>query len=95
MKDTNQVQKALEEKGKKELRHAVDEFMISLNRLNSTYRQPNHYTMYASQSTDAKVFEFVTHNGLENILQMMLEEAYLKPMVNKKTQELLNKLELL
>ena len=95
MKDTNQVQQALEGKAKKELQKVVDEFQISLNKLNSTYRSPTSYTMSESRSTDAKVFSYVTSADLEQILHDMLVEAYLKPMVNKKTRELLNKLELI
>jgi hypothetical protein len=95
MKDTNQVQKALEVKAKKELQRIVDEFVISLNKLNSTYRQPCSYTMRESRSTDAKAFLYIRPGCLETILHDMLVEAYLNPMVHKKTQELLTKLELL
>ena len=95
MKDTNQVQKALEGKAKKELQRIVDEFVISLNKLNRTYRQPTSYTMCESRSTDAKRFEYIRPSCVEVILHDMLVKAYLEPMVNKKTQELLTKLELL
>lgn len=95
MKDTNQVQEALEDKAKKELRKVVDEFQISLNRLNNTYHQPNSYNIRENRSTDAKVIDYVRPHCLEGILHGMLVEAYLKSMVSKKTQELLNKLELI
>ena len=95
MKDTNQVQKALESKAKKELQKVVDEFVISLNMLDSTYHQPSSYCMTEDRSNDANKFEYVRPGCLENILHDMLVEAYLEPMVNKKTQELLNKLELI
>ena len=95
MKDTNQVQEALESKAKKELGVVVDKFVISLNKLNSTYRQPSSYRMREDRSEDAQVFQYVRPGCLENILHDMLVEAYLKPMVNKKTTELLNKLELI
>ena len=95
MNDTNQVQKALESKAKKELQKVVDEFVISLNVLNSTYRSPNMYSMKESRSGDAKEFSYIRPSGVEIILKDMLVEAYLESMVNKKTQELLTKLELL
>jgi hypothetical protein len=95
MKDTNQVQKALESKAKKELQRVVDEFVISLNKLNSTYRHPVSYSMKESRAEDAKEFWHIRPGCLEVILKDMLVEAYLEPMVNKKTQELLNKLELI
>ena len=95
MKDTNQVQKALESKAKKELQKVVDEFMISMHNLNVTYRTPNSYAMAESGNTDTKIFYSVSANRLENILHRMLVDAYLEPMVNKKTKELLNKLELI
>lgn len=95
MKDTNQIQKALESKAKKELQRVVDEFVISLNKLDDTYRQPHSYRMTEDRSNNAKKFEYIRPGCLENILQDMLVEAYLEPMVGKKTQELLNKLELI
>ncbi len=95
MKDTNQVQKALESKAKKELQRHVDQFIISLNELNNKYRPPNMYCMKESRSEGAKEFSYIRPGAVENILKDMLVEAYLEPMVNKKTQELLNKLELI
>ena len=95
MNDTNQVQKALESKAKKELQSIVDEFVISLNKLNSTYRQPTSYKMRENRGNDAKKFDYVRPGCVDTILHDMLVEAYLEPMVNKKTQELLTKLELL
>ena len=95
MKDTNQVQKALETKAKKELQRIVDEFSISLNKLNRTYRQPSHYNMKENHSEESKEFSYVRPGCLERILHDMLVDAYLESMVNKKTKELLTKLELL
>lgn len=95
MKDTNQVQKALESKAKKELQLHVDEFIISLNELNRKYRQPTSYRMTENRSENAKIFEYIRPGCVETILKDMLVHAYLEPMVSKKTQELLNKLELI
>ena len=95
MKDTNQVQKALESKAKKELQRHVDEFIISINELNREYRQPTSYRMTENRSENAKIFEYIRPGCVETILKDMLVHAYLEPMVNKKTQELLNKLELI
>ena len=95
MKDTNQVQKALESKAKKELQEVVDGFLQQLDKLNKTYRQPVSYSMKENRSEDAKECSYIRPGCLEVILKDMLVEAYLDPMVNKKTQELLNKLELI
>ena len=95
MKDTNQVQKALESKAKKELQGVVDGFLQQLNKLNSTYHQPHSYVMKENRDENAKVFTYIRPGCLDVILKDMLVEAYLKPMVSKKTQQLLNKLELL
>jgi len=95
MKDTNQVQKALESKAKKELQRVVDSFVIELNQLNSTYRAPHSYVMKESRSIGAKEFSYIRPGAIDTILKDMLVDAYLEPMVNKKTQELLNKLELI
>ena len=95
MNDTNQVQKALESKAKKELQRVVDEFVISLNALDSTYLSASSYVMKEHGGDDAKEFSYIRPATLETILHNMLIEAYLESMVRKKTQELLNKLELL
>ncbi len=95
MKDTNQVQEALESKAKKELRRVTDQFQISLNQLNETYRSPHSYSMKESRSINAKEFTYIRPSRVENLLHDMLVEAYLEPMVDKKTRELLNKLELI
>jgi hypothetical protein len=95
MNNTNQVQKALESKAKKELQIVVDEFVISLNALNKTYRSPNMYRMKESPGEGGKEFSYIRPGAVEFILKDMLVEAYLEPMVHKKTQELLTKLELL
>ena len=95
MKDTNQVQEALASKAKKELQKIVDEFTEALTKLDSTYRSATSYVMKESRSTEAKVFTYVTPSNLDHMLHEMLVDAYLKPMVHKKTQELLNKLELI
>lgn len=95
MKDTNQIQKALESKAKEELQKVVDQFVISLNALNSTYRAPSSYCMKESRSVDANEFSYIRPSGVEHILKDMLIEAYLESMVSVKTEELLTKLELL
>ena len=95
MKDTNQVQEALERKAKKELQKVVDDFTEALTKLDSTYLQATSYVMKESCSTEALVFTFVRPDSLDYMLHDMLVTAYLKPMVHKKTQELLNKLELI
>ena len=95
MKDTNQVQEALESKAKKELQKVVDDFTDALAQLDSTYLQATSYIMKESRSKDALVFTYVRPPSLDYILHEMLVDAYLKPMVHKKTQELLNKLELI
>ena len=95
MKNTNQVQEALESKAQKELQKVVDDFTEALTKLDSTYRSATSYVMKESRSTEAKVFTYVTPSNLDHMLHEMLVDAYLKPMVHKKTQELLNKLELI
>jgi len=95
MKDTNQVQEALESKASKELQKVVDDFTEALAKLDSTYLTAMSYVMRESRSTDAKVFSYIRPDRLSDLLHEMLVEAYLRPMVNKKTQELLSKLELI
>ena len=51
--------------------------------------------MRENRGNDAKVFFYIRPGCVETILHDMLVEAYLESMVNKKTKELLNKLELI
>jgi hypothetical protein len=51
--------------------------------------------MTENRSEDAKMFEYIRPGCVDTILHDMLVEAYLESMVNKKTAELLNKLELI
>ena len=95
MNDTNQVQKALESKAKKELAKVVDDFFIKLDALNRTYYQPCFYYMKEHGGNEANRFNCMSRNSVERTLNQMLQEAYLEAMVSKKTQELLTKLELL
>ena len=78
MKDTNQVQEALESKAKKELQKIVDSFTEALTKLDSTYLQARSYTLKESRSTDALVFDYVRPHCLDNILHEMLVDAYLR-----------------
>jgi hypothetical protein len=51
--------------------------------------------MKESPGEGGKEFSYIRPGAVEFILKDMLVEAYLEPMVHKKTQELLTKLELL
>tara|TARA_R110002096_G_scaffold212338_3_gene399794 strand:- start:2400 stop:2687 length:288 start_codon:yes stop_codon:yes gene_type:complete len=95
MNDTNQVQKALESKAKKELAKVVDEFLVGLVKLDREYRQPCFYYMKEHGGDEANKFNCMSRNSVESTLNQMLQTAYLEAMVSKKTQELLTKLELL
>jgi len=95
MENTNQVQKALESKAKKELQNVVSEFIISLNALDSKYHQPCFYYMKEHGGDEANKFNCMSRNSVEGTLNQMLQTAYLESMVSKKTKELLTKLELL
>jgi hypothetical protein len=95
MNNTNQVQKALESKAKKELQRVVDQFLIELNRLDREFHQPSFYYMVEHGGDEAKEFNCMNRNKVETCLNTMLQTAYLQAMVHKKTQELLTKLELL
>jgi len=95
MKDTNQVQKALESKAKKELNRVVDGFFVELSKLDSKYHQPCFYYMKEHGGDEANRFNCMSRNDVERTLNQMLQTAYLEAMVSKKTKELLTKLELL
>lgn len=91
MKDLNQVQNALEEKAKNEVRQIVENFIIEVNRMNDKY---NGMQMFYLGSDESKRM-FVDIDDLEKILNNALINRHSEYIVKYKTKELLNKLELI
>lgn len=91
MKDLNQVQKALQEKAKNEVRQIVGNFIKEVNQMNEKY---DGMRMFYLGSDEGKRIWCDIHD-VERILNNALIERHLEYIVSYKTKELLNKLELI
>ena len=94
MTSTNAIEKALQKKIAEEIRTEVKVF---INNIQQKFRRPynncSFYNISRTQS-DARAFSIQFHE-LETLLCRMLHSAHEDAMLKKKSQELLNKLELL
>lgn len=91
MKDLNQVQKALEEKAKKEVIQIVENFIKEVNQMNEKYNGTRMF--YLGSDKDKRMF--VDIHSFEKIITNSLIERHGQYIVEYKTKELLNKLELI
>ena len=89
MKDLNQVQNALEEKAKNEVRQIVENFIKEVNQINDKYNGMRMFYL----GSDKNIFCDI--DDLEKILNNALMERHGEYIVKYKTKELLNKLELI
>jgi hypothetical protein len=94
MTSTNAIEKALQKKIAEEIRTEVKVF---INNIQQKFRRPyndcSFYNISRTQS-DARAFSIQFHE-LETLLCRMLHSGHEDAMLKKKSQELLNKLELL
>jgi hypothetical protein len=91
MKDLNQVQTALEEKAKNEIRQIVENFIKEVNQMNDKYNGMRLF--YLGSNKDKRILCDI--HDLEKILINSLIEKHSEQIVEYKTKELLNKLELI
>ena len=94
MTSTNAIEKALQKKIAEEIRTEVKVF---INNIQQKFRRPynncSFYNISRTQS-DARAFSIQFHE-LETLLCRMLHSGHEDAMLKKKSQELLNKLELI
>jgi len=94
MKDTNAIEKAIIEKSKQEIAMIVGSFITDVNtKLRNKYNECSFYYIKHPKSELKQMFS--GDQELMKVLCAMLEEGHMKAMVNKKSKELLNKLELI
>lgn len=91
MKDLNQVQNALEEKAKNEVRQIVENFIKEVNQMNDKYNGMRMF--YLGKDENKRMF--VDIDSFERIITHALIERHCEQIVRYKTKELLNKLELI
>ena len=90
MKDLNQVQNALEEKAKNEVRQIVENFIKEVDQMNDKY---NGLRLFRIGSEIKSILCDI--NDFQKIITDALIERHKESIVEYKTKELLNKLELI
>ena len=96
MKDTNAIEKALQQKISTECREIVDKFTADLIKLSKKYGGCSFYDFKKQKNNDGS-YEFMvtgTH-GVTEVLHRMILDNHGSHMLKYKTKELLNKLELI
>ena len=94
MNSTNAIEKALQQKIAEEIRTEVKAFVNNVQqKFRTPYNDCSFYDISRSHH-DAKAFSIQYHE-LETLLCRMLHSGHENAMLKKKSQELLNKLELL
>lgn len=91
MKDLNQVQKALEDKAKNEVRQIVGNFMKEIDKMNDKYNGMRKFHLGSDENKRiwCDIYDF------EKIITNALIERHSMYILKYKTKELLNKLELI
>tara|TARA_R100000951_G_scaffold50633_1_gene42717 strand:+ start:896 stop:1192 length:297 start_codon:yes stop_codon:yes gene_type:complete len=98
MKSTNQVHDAIERKAKERLEAIADEMTIPLTKLHEQFYSSacsERYDLTDTRHDNESKINYLTKHELKNVLYRMMKDAYLKEMVEKKSKELLEKLELI
>jgi len=96
MKDTNAIEKALENKCQQEISQVVNVFMNELEvKIRGEYSSANYYDFTPPNNDGKKSFHVMGTEQLKNVLFKMISNAHLKSMVALKSKELIKKLELI
>ena len=93
MKDTNAIERALEKKIDLEVSAIVASFISQLQDLYDTYGGTQWYTIVSD--AQEKEISSLSKEKVRTILEKMIKENHGGPMLAKKTNQLLEKLELL
>ena len=91
MKNLNQVQKTLENKAKDEVKQIVSNFIKEVNQMNEKYNGLRMF--YLGENENKRTLCDI--QDFENIITNALIERHSEYIVEYKTKELLNKLELI
>mgnify|MGYP001157120090 FL=1 len=95
MKDTNAIEKALQQKISVEVSDIVQDFCANLDKLKTKYGGSMFYNLKESNASDARTFMVDGAHKVSNVLHRMILENHGEAMLKKKSQELLNKLEII
>tara|TARA_Y100000592_G_C5223751_1_gene200660 strand:- start:192 stop:488 length:297 start_codon:yes stop_codon:yes gene_type:complete len=98
MKDTNAIEKAINRKIEIEIEVIVDKFLHDIQiELRDKYNAVSFYDITRDNSEEAKEKTILVQgmHQLKNILVRMLRQGHGEAMLNKKSKELLDRLEIL
>lgn len=95
MEKINKIQKQLEQKSREELNAVVDGFVFSMEQLKMKYGGDNAYWFIGPEAFGQNA-EFSVHgiSDFIKVLRKLVEKKYLGNMVDKKSEELIDKLDL-
>ena len=95
MKDTNAIEKALNKKVSNELRDIVDKFTDDIKKISNKYGGSMFYDFKQSSYNEGVKFTVDGISKVNGVLHRMLMDNYGEHMLNYKSKELINKLDLI
>ena len=95
MKDTNAIEKALQQKIDEECRVIVDKFITDLDKLSNKYGGSMFYDFRKDNYAEAPSFHVQGTHGVTNVLHRMILTNHSKEMLKYKSKELIKKLDLI
>lgn len=95
MKNTNAIEKALEQKINLECREIVDKFITDLEKLSNKYGGTMFYDFKKDNSSDGYEFMVQGTHGVTEVLHRMVLDNHGNYMLKYKSKELIKKLDLI
>ena len=95
MKDTNAIEKALQQKISSECREIVDKFIADVEKLSDKYGGSMFYDFKKDKNPEDNQFHVQGTHGVTNVLHRMLLDCHGGHMLKYKSKELIKKLELI
>ena len=95
MNSTNAIEKALQQKIAEEINVIVQDFITDLDKIKNKYGGSMFYHIEESNASDARSFMVDGVHKVSNVLHRMILENHGEAMLRQKSQELLNKIELI
>jgi len=95
MKDTNAIEKALQDKINNEVSVIVEDFTNDLKKIKEKYGGSMFYYMAESNASDARGFMLDGTNKVARVLHRMILENHGNLMLQQKSKELIKKLDLI
>jgi hypothetical protein len=95
MKDTNAIEQALNKKVSNELRDIVDKFTDDIKKISNKYGGSMYYDFEESSYNEGVKFSVNGISKVNDVLHRMLMAQYGENMLNYKSKELIDKLDLI